>query len=133
MTVIYVGVFLDNVQRERLLAAVPAKHGTVHADHVTLVFRPSPQEVGRYLLGSTVELEIVGEVFDEKGQAAIVSGAVSCNKHPHITIATAPGTKPVYSNELLEKCPHRALTPSVKLVGVIDTYPRTIQGDANGR
>jgi hypothetical protein len=134
--IIYIGVFLNKAQREKLLAAVPAKHSKVHADHVTLVFQPSPQELAKFDLGSTVELEVTGEAFDEKGQAVLVAfkdgGIGSKNVHPHITISTAEGTKPVYSNELFEKCPHKALTPSVELVGMIDTYPRTTQGETNG-
>lgn len=97
--VIYVGVFLNPEQQAKLLEAVPARHAKVHADHVTLVFRPSPHELEKYSLGAEVEFTVVGEVFDDKGQAVLVKGVDSKNLYPHITISTAPGIKPVYSNE----------------------------------
>lgn len=124
---IYIGVFLNLEQREKLLSCVPPKFEKVHADHVTLIFRPTDEDVASFALGSQVEFEIVAEVADDRAQAVLVAGVASRNKYPHITIATAPGTKPVYSNELLEKCTHRVLTPSVKLVGTIDTYPSSQQ------
>ena len=124
--VIYVGVFLDEAQRKKLLAAVPARHSKVHADHVTLVFQPSPEELEKFDLGSTVELEVAGEAFDEKGQAVLVDlrGVDSKNAHPHITISTADGTKPVYSNTLFEKMTgFHVLNEPLVLVGTVDTYP----------
>ena len=124
--IIYIGVFIDEAQRKKLLAVVPARHSKVHADHVTLVFQPSPQELEKFVLGSTVELEVAGEAFDEKGQAVLVvlKGADSKNAHPHITVSTADGVKPVYSNTLFEKMTgFHVLNEPLVLVGTVDTYP----------
>jgi hypothetical protein len=129
--VIYIGVFLDEAQRKKLLAAVPARHSKLHADHVTLVFQPSPEELEKYTLGSEVELEVAGEAFDEKGQAVLVvlkGGVASKNAHPHITISTAEGTKPVYSNTLFEKMTgFHVLSEPLVLVGTVDTYPSAVK------
>jgi len=51
-----------------------------------------------------VVLHVTGWAADEKGQAVRVKAAAkSANTVPHVTVAVAPGTKPVYSNELLQK------------------------------
>ena len=52
-------------------------------------------------LGESAKLKVIGYSSDEKGQAVVVSGVDSSNKIPHITISTADGVSPVYSNELL--------------------------------
>tara|TARA_Y100000310_G_C20463316_1_gene706392 strand:+ start:402 stop:926 length:525 start_codon:yes stop_codon:yes gene_type:complete len=103
---LYVGVFLtptgaqmlDNwwgtvVQKEFL-----AKH---FSHHMTIKFKPSPEEVVSLPIGEDVTLKIIGYGEDDKGQAVMVSGVRSSNDIPHITVSTAEGVSPVYSNELL--------------------------------
>lgn len=69
--------------------------------HMTLKFKPSPEEVLSLPLGKDVKLQIIGIGSDEKGQAVAVSSEPQSNNPiPHITVAT-DGTSPVYSNELL--------------------------------
>lgn len=138
--VIYVGVFLSTQEREKLLNVIPARHNKMYADHITLIFRPSPQELETYLLGTEVEFEVVGEAFDKKGQAVLVRGIGLDydNDFPHITISTGDDVKPVYSNELFHNLSYllsgqhtpsdsglcfRQLSLSLKLRGTIDTYP----------
>ena len=133
--VLYVGVFLQKTDRERLLLAVPPRHETVHADHLTLIFRPSKDEFSNYVLGVEQQFLVVGEVFDEKGQAVLVTGVDSKNAYPHITISTAIGTKPVYSNELFVKSTVRVFDEPVRLVGIVDAFPpqkRNTEEIANG-
>lgn len=124
-TPVYLGVFLTKAARERLLGVFPAQHEKVHADHVTVSFRPSHEEVEIYPIGERVELEVVGVASDEKCQAILVSGVTSKNKHPHITISTAAGIKPVYSNELLDR--GFSEVSGLRLEGVCDTFPRTTE------
>lgn len=53
-------------------------------------------------LGQVVQLHVPEIVFDERGLAAVVLPTFPCfNDVPHITIACAQGTPPVYSNTLL--------------------------------
>lgn len=136
MKAIYIGVFLTQESRQKLLESFPARHSTVQADHVTIKFRPSELEVANAPIGHKVKLEVVAEVSDEKGQAVSVRGVLSANRYPHITISCDPanGGTPAYSNELLQKFgatldsisglgnpPPNTLT----LDGVVDVFPRS--------
>tara|TARA_Y100000034_G_C6868511_1_gene396109 strand:+ start:437 stop:961 length:525 start_codon:yes stop_codon:yes gene_type:complete len=103
---LYIGAFLTpagaemldmwwgtTVQKEFL-----AKH---FAHHMTIKFKPSVEEVVSLPIGEGVTLKIIGYGEDERGQAVMVSGVRSSNEIPHITVSTAEGISPVYSNELL--------------------------------
>ena len=74
------------------------------AHHMTIKFKPSPEEVKALPMGDSAPLEIVGWAADEKCQTVKVkvAGVTSSNKIAHITVAT-DGTSPVYSNDLLAK------------------------------
>lgn len=116
---LYTGIFLDDFSRIRLLHKFPPIHSNVYADHVTLRFRPSPEEVLHLDHwtddhGDRVELVPVRLVSDDKGQALEVSpfniptfysSESNLPKNPqqilHITISCADGVSPVYSNKLL--------------------------------
>jgi energy-coupling factor transporter ATP-binding protein EcfA2 len=55
-------------------------------------------------IGQIIPLHITSLVFDDFGAALVIEKTFPCaNEHPHITLATAKGIKPVYSNELLQK------------------------------
>jgi len=69
--------------------------------HMTIKFKPSEEEVVSLPIGEDVKLKVIGYAADDKGQAVMVSGVSSSNSIPHITVSTAEGTSPVYSNELL--------------------------------
>jgi Fungal tRNA ligase phosphodiesterase domain len=109
-SVTYTGVFLDEASHHALLewwkkhtdAPILPK---IWAHHMTMKFKPTPEELEATPLGEKVKLRVIGWAADEKGQAVLVEpeGVASANAHPHITIATAPGTGPVYSNDLLAK------------------------------
>lgn len=107
---IYVGVFLDKMDRQRLLKAIPPIHEKVWADHMTLEFRDSPTgsvDASKYPLGKTVAMKVIGVVEDSRAQAAVVQmqgiRMGDGERTPHITISTAEGTNPQYSNELLRR------------------------------
>lgn len=108
--VIYTGLFLKEKSRLQLLTFFKPKHPNLYADHATLVFRPSPEQVRQieeYNLGDDeiVELRPTGYAEDEKGQVLLVEPlsplkvdvTTSCL---HITISCANGVSPVYSNDL---------------------------------
>ena len=119
--VIYTGLFLTEESKEALLEAYPAFHPRLHADHVTVVFRPD--EAMRALLAPQLDKEfpitVTGVAADEKGQVVgvkIPSFLQHGDQRPHITISCAVNTAPVYSNQLLDKLVE---VEPLKLVGVL--------------
>jgi len=119
--VIYTGLFLTEESKEALLEAYPAFHPRLHADHVTVVFRPD--EAMRALLAPQLDKEfpitVTGAAADEKGQVVgvkIPSFLQHGDQRPHITISCAVNTAPVYSNQLLDKLVE---VEPLKLVGVL--------------
>lgn len=127
--VIYVGAFLDVDSIWRLLAWFPPHHSNVFAEHVTLCFKPTRDELDWWamFLGDEVDVVVQDELSDDRGQAVLVKNMKSKNKDPHVTISCAPGTKPVYSNELIAKGRDEKEfwpTAELKLRAVIDTFPR---------
>jgi hypothetical protein len=111
---LYLGAFLTPVGKEVLkrwwLRVVKKPlHQNEYMHHMTIKFKPTPEEVLALPIGDTVTLRIVGYAADDKGQAVLVSGVESSNSLPHITVSTSmdeeTGKKvsPVYSNELLSR------------------------------
>lgn len=119
--VIYTGLFLTEESRAALLEAYPAFHPRVHANHVTVVFRPD--EGMKKLLDPLIEKEfpvtVTGAAADEKGQVVgvkIPSFLMHGDQRPHVTLSCAVNTAPVYSNQLLDKLVE---VEPLKLVGVL--------------
>lgn len=82
-------------------------HPEVHADHVTILWGPEIADLESPDLGSIVQFSVIGYAEDRKAQAVVVIlppkiGAM-VNRTPHITVSTAPGVAPAYSNEMLHK------------------------------
>ena len=79
-------------------------HPKVFSHHMTIKFKPGPDEITRLPMGSPVKLKIIGWSEDDKGQAVVVEpqGVRSTKSVPHVTVATN-GAPPSYSNELLER------------------------------
>lgn len=76
----------------------------VNVNHVTLKFEPSADDLEAVELGSKVVVRVTGWAADERAQAVRVSIPVpSANAVPHVTVATAKGTPPSYSKELLAR------------------------------
>ncbi|MDA8611288.1 hypothetical protein N9L18_00270 [Candidatus Pacebacteria bacterium] len=100
-------------------------HSNVFCHHVTLAYRPDPETAEKYegLIGEFVELRAVWMRTDEKGQAAIVSGIESENKHPHVTISCADGVEPVYSNELLAARKGKRTPLNIRLFAEVQFIP----------
>lgn len=80
-----------------------AVHTNIFCHHVTLAYNPTEEVASRYkhLVGTKLQLRVTGIRTSNKCQAAIVEGVQTENKHSHVTISCADGTKPVESNELL--------------------------------
>jgi hypothetical protein len=102
---------LNASQRALLLREFPAvHHGKVTAEHITVAFEPKAHEFEAFRLGASVIVRAIGYAEDDRGQAVAVTAEYADsslpvairNPIPHITISVAEGTKPVYSNKLLE-------------------------------
>ena len=104
----YTGIFLDPMNQQRLVKRFGQKFPQLQAHHMTLwsvMDESGGPDLESLPLGKTVDLRVVGYAEDDKGQAVVVAPPAGFRpgrgRLPHITISTAPGVKPVYSNELL--------------------------------
>lgn len=116
----YIAIKISETSKENLLKVFPPRHKNVFADHVTLFFNPSDETKESFEIGQKIVFIAYGEACDEKAHAVIVElpTNVPCfNENPHITISTADGTKPFYSNEMLEG--KKVLFESLVLFGKI--------------
>ena len=123
---IYTGLFLSSSDMSALKKWWQKTVGTGtlprrYMHHITLAFKPSVDDVLSLApyIGQTIPVKIIGWAEDEHAQAVTIScqaDICSANKHPHITVATDPSTKPAYSNTLLNKGPiHKVSGPTLKL------------------
>lgn len=107
-TVVYIGVFLPPMDRQRLLRRFEPIHPEIFAHHMTLwtIHDSGDPDLDTLPLGKMVDLKIVGYAEDAKGQAVLVSPPTRLwprnGRVPHITLSTATGVPPVYSNTLVE-------------------------------
>jgi hypothetical protein len=129
--VVYLGWFLSEQSRQDLQAAFPLKYPGKQVDHVTFAFGPKPEVVEAFAaaVGQTAEGVVTGYFEDEKGQAVTIdvqSPIPATNKILHVTLATAEGVKPVYSNQLVANPAARQEVKPLKLTGVYDYFPRTV-------
>jgi hypothetical protein len=99
----YVALVLDPLSVERIKAL--ANHSNTHCNHVTMVFRPSPDQMGEFCssLGRKITVRAVGLARDEQGEALLVEGIQSRNRYPHVTLSCADGVEPKYSNDLIAR------------------------------
>lgn len=112
------GVFITEESKNMLLKMIPPEHKNVFGDHVTIEYgvdKPHPMS------GTKVRLTILGYAVDAKGKAVFVEGVDSQNRHPHITISTAEGVEPFYSNELLAKNRIIKLKEPITVEGTVGT------------
>ena len=75
------------------------------AHHMTIKFKPSPEDLEGIELGAPASLKVVGWADNGSVQAVVVSpvGATSTRAIPHITVATDGVAKPADSNALLQQ------------------------------
>lgn len=104
---LYSGIFFRDVDQELLKhwweTNVGPLYDNVYCHHMTIKFKPTLSEVDRLPFG-LMPVKVVGCAQDDFCQTFVVeTKAKSDNKFKHITVATKNGTKPYYSNVLLEK------------------------------
>lgn len=108
----YLGIFLDGESRGKLLRAVPPRHPNIFAEHVTVLYDPTDEQINamRNVLGGDARLHLGPrfEIFDERGQCVVLDQDRPTfpvglrNRVPHITVSTAEYIEPAYSNILME-------------------------------
>jgi len=111
---LYTGIFINDFERRKLLELCPPIHPTVYADHVTLYFKPSQDDIRKFENwvddhGNEVNIFLMHMIHDSKGQAVKVftfsatedGFPVNVKQQLHITISCADGVSPAYSNKLL--------------------------------
>jgi hypothetical protein len=118
----YVGIAIEKESRNMLRRMISPIHPVLHANHVTLVLDPTPEQLLQAREGARVPMRVVGHAVDSKAQAV----AVEMPKHlymdertPHITISTAEGVEPSYSNSIISKAKP---TTSLVLWGTVRLY-----------
>ena len=106
LKLLYVGVFLTEDSKTKLLEMSPSGHENVHAHHYTVWFyRDEPKlDFDSVPWGKMVDLKVTAFAADAKATAARVEPVswAPPRAHPHITISTDEGIKPFYSNTMLD-------------------------------
>ena len=109
---IYYGAFLDGPARENLLEYVkqyvPIENDwKLYCDHMTIIYNDGSDNAAMWAdslkdkIYQKVYLTVVAVGVSEKSIAVKVAGFKSNNAIPHVTIAVAPGAKPVDSNNII--------------------------------
>jgi len=110
---IYYGIFFSQqtrqylIQRAKELVDIP-EDWKLYGDHMTIIFNDGNEEKNKQaialddVLGWEQQLMITSIGISDEAIAFGVSNYNTQNEHSHITIAVAPGSKPVKSNEIKE-------------------------------
>lgn len=128
---VYVAVFLGEMARNRLLKAYPPNHSDVIAHHMTLWFMGEPTpDFATMPWGRNIPLKVIGHVSDDKAQAVVVqapNGAkpAGTQRQAHITISVGPGTKPVYSNSLIQSQFDGPVSGGIVVIGKLGWWDGT--------
>ena len=105
----YYGMFLDNRSQQRLFqrfeSQIPADWKR-YGDHMTVIYNDNSENARQWAnlcekqVGTTAVLMGVALGVSDRAIAIKVLGYQSNNAIPHITIAVAPGARPVESNQI---------------------------------
>jgi len=114
--IIYVGIFLDEEEQEKAKTLMrsgvlenPPSRGislleNVKCDHLTLVFKPTEEELAALPIGEEASIVVRGRAATLEIQALRCEVDLPCkNENPHITVSHAEGVSPAKSNELLQR------------------------------
>lgn len=105
----YIAIFLTTQSRNLILELFPPLHKNRIADHITLLHKTNINEnvdINNFDIGKIKSFQIIGKCNDDKCQTLIVKILDDKNNNEkiyHLTISTATGINPSYSNELIEK------------------------------
>ena len=113
---VYYGVFFSQqmknflIDRAKDIVDIP-EDWKLYGDHMTIVYNDGiegKEEKANALdkyLGKYQQLRITSIGISDEAIAFAVGNYATQNEHSHITIAVAPGSKPVKSNEIKEWSP----------------------------
>lgn len=113
---VYYGVFFSQqmknflIDRAKDIVDIP-EDWKLYGDHMTIVYNDGiegKEEKANALdkyLGKYQQLRITSIGISDEAIAFAVGNYATQNEHSHITIAVAPGSKPVKSNEIKEWTP----------------------------
>lgn len=108
---VYYGVFFSQqmkyflIERAKDIVDIP-EDWKLYGDHMTIIFNDGNEKKAEHanalddVLGKFQQLRISSIGISEDAIAFGVSNYKTQNEHSHITIAVAPGSKPVKSNEI---------------------------------
>jgi Fungal tRNA ligase phosphodiesterase domain len=96
--IIYSALFVDDINALKRMFAPVFQNVFYH--HSTIEF--APKDATNIEVGKKVELQVIGRITTDRVDALLVNNTKSKNKHPHITLSTANGVKPVESNDAFE-------------------------------
>lgn len=127
---IYYGVFFSPnikeqlIQRAKNLINIP-ENWTLYADHMTIVFNDGSEAKQlaanglEILLNETIQLHISSIGMSEEAIAFGIDNYQTQNKQSHVTIAVAPGSKPVKSNDIVDWLPIDGFSITGKLNKIV--------------
>jgi len=115
----YTAVVLDPPSRELLLGSPIPEGWKTFGEHMTIDLKPLSKSVGFEIGGQTKRLTIVAVGLSEAALAVeVMTDVPSKNARKHVTIAVAPGCRPMQSNEIEQWDTNHLLVGSV-LEGVV--------------
>ena len=68
----FAAIFLDGPSKQALLTACPAMHKQLHADHVTLLYKPQRSQLAQLRVGSEIALTLLSEHSDTTCHAVCI-------------------------------------------------------------
>ena len=124
----YLGVFLTKQSEAKLKKAIPPAFNNKSGNHLTIQFVPSEEQLARFQkkIGKKVTLSATHLIQTDSYQAIRVNGIKTALGHPHITISWKEGSNPAKGNRAMKENKGQAIQPWLKLQGVYDTWPRTM-------
>jgi len=125
----YLGIFLTPQSKEKLKQVIPPKFKQKSGDHLTILFDPDEEDLERFLpyVGKRIVLTVTHEVDNDRVQAIRIKDIETEQGIPHITLSWDEGASPAESNELIETETGRPIQPWLKLQGIFDVYPRSLE------
>ena len=100
--VLYAALYLTEESQQLLLDHFHVAHENVHANHMTLIYKPSLEELSGLKIGSHHLVKVVGYVLSSDVEVVAVEKVNICKlPQPHVTISTSKHSSPKLSIEAL--------------------------------
>ena len=132
---LYYGMFLDEGGKTTLLDAlrdIVPSDWKPYCEHMTVIYNDGSENAAKWAescekeLGKRVVLMVTELGVSDRAIAVKVSGYPTNNAIPHITVAVAPGAKPVESNRISNWRKYSEIPGLSATLKRIDKKPKTI-------